>query len=92
MTTAPTADGVEAAARALLDDRMTAVRALADTRAGLTRAREAVVDAERADAAAYAAAQRAGWTDTELKRLGLEAPARRSPGRPRSPRPTPADA
>ena len=90
MTTAPTADGVEAAARALLDDRMHAVRALADTRASLTRAHHAVVEAERADAAAYATAQRAGWTDAELKRLGFEAPTRRSPGRPRATRrPTP---
>jgi len=44
--------------------------------------------AERAAARAYADAQRAGWTDEDLKRIGLEAPSRRAPGRPAGTRKT----
>ena len=73
----------EAAARDLLDQRMTAVRALVHARQQVTDARAALDAAERGDAAAYAAATRAGWTDGDLQRVGLPAPSRRPPGRPR---------
>lgn len=76
-------DTAECAARELLDTRVTAVRELAARRADLTRAREAVVTAERADAAAWSAAERSGWTETDLRRVGFEPPATRAPGRPR---------
>ena len=84
MATPPTPDTVEDAARALLDERMHAVRDLAGTRTALSTHRASLTDLERADAAAYAAATRAGWSTDELKRLGFDAPTRRPPGRPRS--------
>ena len=46
-------------------------------------ARSALSDTERADTTAYTAALKAGWTADELKRVGLDAPSKRAPGRPR---------
>lgn len=102
MTTTLDTDRIAAAARALLDDKVTAVRTLAEARQKRENAKSALTDAERGDAAAYAAALKAGWTADELKRVGLDAPTRRTPGRPRNARrstatststtPTPASA
>ena len=86
MTTTLTPDAAEAAAQKLLSDRVKAVRVLAETRQNRTIARAQLDEAERADAAAYAAAQRAGWTPEELRKLGLEESNRRVPGRPRGQR------
>ena len=83
MAAAPDADGFEARARTLLDARMTAVRTAAATHAAMSEARDALTTAERAHADAYAAAQRAGWSTEELRKVGLDAPTRRRPGRPR---------
>lgn len=77
-------DRIEAAARALLDDKVTAVRALAQARQRREDARAALTEAEREDSAAYTAALRAGWTADELKRVGLDALGKRTPGRPRT--------
>jgi len=85
-------DTAERAARELLDARVTAVRELAARRADLTRARDALTAAERADAAAWSAAERAGWTEADLRRVGFEPPTTRAPGRPRRARPTTGDA
>ncbi|MFC7164488.1 hypothetical protein ACFQL5_19550 [Aquipuribacter hungaricus] len=82
-------DRDEAAARALLDDKITAVRGLALARRHRDDARAALVAAERDDATAHAAALRAGWTTEELRRVGLDAPTARTPGRPRGTRHTP---
>ncbi len=79
---------IEAAARALLDDKIGAVRDLAATRQTVADRRAQLDEAERADTTAYAAAQRAGWTPEELKKVGLDAPTRKAPGRPRRTRPT----
>ncbi|MFC6853905.1 hypothetical protein [Aquipuribacter hungaricus] len=76
-------DRIEVAARALLDDKITAVRGLAAARQAREDARAGLAAAERHDAAAYTAALRAGWTTDELKRVGLDAPTSRAPGRPR---------
>ncbi len=76
-------DTAEKAARELLDSRVTTVRELAARRADLARARDALTTAERADAAAWAAAERAGWTESDLRRVGFEPPTTRAPGRPR---------
>src|SRR5688500_10227354 len=83
MATDTASPSVEEAARALLENRIDAVRVLA-------RARQNRIDkgaefdiAEREEAAAFAAAQRAGWSVDELKRVGLDQPARKAPGRPR---------
>lgn len=86
MTTSLDTDRIAAAARALLDDKVTAVRTLAEARQKREDARTALSDAERGDTTAYTAALKAGWTADELKRVGLEAPTKRAPGRPRSPR------
>ncbi len=79
-----TAAAAKAAARKVLDPRVTAVRTLAETRAALGRARAALAEAERTDTATRAATLRAGWTDADLRRVGFEPPARRGPGRPRT--------
>jgi len=83
---------VEQRARALLEDRIVAVRTLATARQHQldthARVREELDSADRADAAAYAAALRAGWTDDELKNVGFDAPTRKTPGRPRRTRTT----
>lgn len=72
-------DNLEQKARALLGNRVTAVRQLAQTRQAVDDARAALEQAEKADAAA----QKSGWSTEELRKLGLDAPARRTPGRPR---------
>ena len=98
-TTDVTTKTVEDAARALLDHRIAAVRDLAITRQARNDKRAELEDAERADAAAYAAAQRVGWTTDELRKVGLDEPDRKAPGRPRRTRanarpvaaPAPAD-
>src|SRR4051794_9959382 len=77
---------VEPTARQLLDARITAVRELATAQVAVDHARDALAAAETNHAAVYATATRAGWSDTELKNIGLTAPARRTPGRPRRPR------
>lgn len=79
-----TVAAAETAARKVLDSRIAAVRTLAETRAALTRARQVLADAEKADTATWAATLRAGWSDAELRRVGFEAPTRRGPGRPRT--------
>lgn len=70
-----TEDAVAQRAATLLDPRIQAVRELA-------RTRERLVEAQRADAVAFQEAGKAGWTDTELRRLGFLPPARRVQGRP----------
>lgn len=97
--TTPTVDTdrIEAAARALLGSKVTAVRTLAEARQQREERRAALAESEREDASAYAAALRAGWTADELKRVGLDASSKRTPGRPRTTRrstaaaPSPAD-
>lgn len=73
----------ERAARELLDGRIAAVRELATTRQREIDQQAALEDAQRAHAAAYQAALRAGWTTDELRRLDFPAPSRKAPGRPR---------
>lgn len=73
----------EAAARELLDGRVQAVRELAQTRAAVERAEAELVEAQREDAKAWAAAEKAGWTAAELVKVGLSRPKTRAPGRPR---------
>lgn len=83
MTTDVTVEDVESAARELLENRISAVQALAEARQLRLGKRAELDTAERQYAAAFAAAERAGWSPEELKRVGLEAPDRRLPGRPR---------
>lgn len=81
-------DRIEAAARALLDSKITAVRTLAHARQAREDARAARAAAERVDAAENVAALQAGWTADELKRVGPDAPTKHDTGRSRTPRAT----
>jgi len=78
---------IESAAAALLESRIASIRTLARARQSCADKRAELAIAEKEDAAAYAAAQRAGWSVHELKRVGLDQPTRRVPGRPRRGRP-----
>lgn len=80
------ADEIETHARAMLDNRITAVRTLAETRAHVAEARARLQEAEATDGRAFADAVRAGWTEQDLKALGFDPPTRRAPGRPRGPK------
>jgi hypothetical protein len=74
---------IEDTARQLLDARITAVRELAKAQVAVDHVRESLGEAEANHATVYTAATRAGWSDAELKQIGLRAPERRTPGRPR---------
>jgi hypothetical protein len=74
---------VEAAARELLESRIAAIRKLAGITVRRDQAREQLAALDREAAAGYAAAQAAGWTPAELKKLGYAAPPPRPRGRPR---------
>lgn len=65
----------EAAAEKLLQGRMDYVRRAIDARQALEVARDALRQAERADTAAYqAAVKNGGWSEDELKKIGLNQP------------------
>lgn len=87
MSIAP-APSYEDNARALLDARMDTIRALAATRQKCADKRAELAVADREDAAAFAAAVRAGWSAEELKKVGFDDPGRRLPGRPPRARPS----
>lgn len=82
MTTTLSPDDAAAAATRLLDDRVDAIRTLAAARQARNDARAQLDEQERADAAAFAAARRAGWTPEELRKVGFDEPDRKTPGRP----------
>ncbi|MGH3382303.1 MAG: hypothetical protein ACRDP6_47005 [Actinoallomurus sp.] len=73
---------IEQTARALLDDRMTVITSLASTKKRLKDAQDVVAEIEREYGSEFVAAQRMGWTDEELSRLGFAEPRRRPAGRP----------
>ena len=73
-------------ARELLDTRVQIVENLARLARDQDAAQAAAAMAERTFAAAYAEAERAGWTSAELTSLAIRKPERRAPGRPRSAR------
>lgn len=70
-------------ARQLLDERVAVIEELAQASTQLSRARDALTDAEKNYARQWAAAERAGWSTTELRKVGLTEPGRKRPGRPR---------
>lgn len=79
---------VEVLAQQLLQDRLTAVRELAERRRVRDEKQDALDAAERDYAETWARAERAGWSAAELKKVGLAEPAKRRPGRPvKKPRP-----
>lgn len=93
MAKEPTADEAIARARALQDDRLNAIRAVATARQAVVDVREAtaaelaelqariakrVADAEREDVRAYNAALSAGWTADELRKIGFAEPDKKA--------------
>lgn len=70
-------------ARQLLDERVNVARRLATASADAERARKAAEQADRDFASTYREATQAGWTEAELRKIGVPAPKRRGPGRPR---------
>jgi len=93
MAKEPTADEAIARARALQDDRLNAIRAVATARQTVVDVREAtaaelaelqariaqrVADAEREDVRAYNAALSAGWTGDELRKIGFAEPDKKA--------------
>lgn len=83
MATSLDPEQAAADARQLLDDRVDAVRDLAHKAAHAERARDAAEAAERDFTTAHRAATQAGWTPTELRKIGIPNPRQRPPGRPR---------
>jgi hypothetical protein len=82
-------DAVTERARALFEERIAAVQALAEARKNTLAKRVELDELQRLEGAAYAAAMSAGCTTQELKSLGFDTPARRPRGRPRSARSQP---
>ncbi len=73
-------------AQQLLAGRLDAVQKLSERQQKAAHAREAADAAEREAAGAWTEATQAGWSSTELKRLGLPQPTNRRGGRPKGSR------
>lgn len=80
---APSQD-VLAAARRLQEQKLSSVARVVASREEIGRIQKELADAQRDDAAAYAEAVKAGWSEGELRSIGIAPPARQVPGRPRS--------
>ncbi|MHA7146437.1 hypothetical protein ACX80U_17150 [Arthrobacter sp. TmT3-37] len=63
---------IEAQARKMLNSRVTSVTELVETRQRVTDLQAQLADAEREDKKAYVRATKDGWTEDELKKLGLD--------------------
>ncbi|TYC96617.1 hypothetical protein FQ377_13575 [Arthrobacter echini] len=81
-----TIENVEAQARELLNSRITSVRDLVTARQRMTDLQAQLADAERENKKAYIRATKDGWSEDELKKLGLDNNA--APGRRRQARKT----
>lgn len=82
----------EEAAQRLLNDRMDYIRRAITARGVLDEAREALKEAEKNDAQAFqAAVNNGGWTEDELRKIGLSAPEKvqRVQRRRKAPQPAP---
>lgn len=67
----------EDVAQRLLQGRMDYVRRAIEARSALEDAQQAVREAEKEDSAAYnAAIKSGGWTEDELRKIGLNQPAK----------------
>lgn len=77
-------ENVENQARQLLDSRVASVRALVKARQHVNELRAQLAEAEREDKKAYIRATKDGWSENELKKLGLDnsAAAKRRTRRP----------
>ncbi|MEG9250328.1 hypothetical protein V6S67_19740 [Arthrobacter sp. Soc17.1.1.1] len=65
-------ENVETQARQLLDSRVASVRALVKARQQVTELQAQLAEAEREDKKAYVRATKDGWSEDELKKLGLD--------------------
>lgn len=84
---------IEAQARKMLNSRVTSVTELVEARQRVTDIQAQLADAEREDKRAYVRATKDGWTEDELKKLGLDNAAsnrRRSSRKTASTNDTPA--
>lgn len=105
MATQLTPDEAIERAKRLQDERLNAVRAVAEARQQLVDVREEtdrelselqariaqrVGDAERDDVRAYSAAIAAGWSAEELRKIGFAEPEKKARARRRAPRKSPA--
>lgn len=79
------AQATEAKARELLDSRITSVRHLVKSRQTLDDHRAVIEAAEVEDVKAYRAALSDGWSVDELRKLGLDEPAKQQRTRRRGP-------
>lgn len=81
-------------ARQLLNSRIESVTALVQARQRIADLKEQLAEAEREDKRAYVRATRDGWSEEELKKLGLENSAakrrKRATVQPEKPSPEPA--
>ena len=69
--------------------RLDAITALGSAAAHVSQVRADLAAAEKAHTDAYAKAQRLGWTDADIRDLGIDQPGKKPAGRPRAPRDTP---
>lgn len=72
------------------DAKVQSIRELATTAQRVADAKEALAAAEREHARSFQAAERAGWDDKSIRKLGIDVPERRAGGRPRKPSSTAA--
>ena len=68
-------ENVENQARQLLDSRVASIRALVKARQHVSELQAQLVEAEREDKKAYVRATKDGWSEDELKKLGLHSAA-----------------
>lgn len=73
-------------AHQLLNGRVDAIQKLNERQTAAVAAREHADAAERDAATAWTEATQAGWTSTELRKLGLSQPGNRGGGRPKGSR------
>ena len=106
MATQPTAEQAIERAQRLQDERLTAVRTVAEAQQSLSDVRdetarelsdlqariaERIAIAEREDLRAYSAALNAGWSSDELRKIGFAEPDKKARARRRSTRKSPSN-
>jgi hypothetical protein len=79
------AEQTEQKMREILEARMQSVRSLVTSRQAVTDLRARLADAEADDAKRYAAALSDGWSETELRKLGITATNQKTRTRRASP-------
>lgn len=83
-TQTPNVEDALTTAEALIESRMDAVRRLVEADHAAVAAAEAKREADRARSEAWKAARDAGWTEPELRKVGLKAERKRTTTRRRT--------